>query len=99
MAQPTFLSSLRSRLRSPQAQAPPPPPLPHLQTPRRGFHVELSAREKSLLEEDTALKRFKSYKKSVKRVSKVGDFLSFAVLSACLYEIVALDVISKRKMH
>uniref|UniRef100_J3MX49 Succinate dehydrogenase subunit 7, mitochondrial n=1 Tax=Oryza brachyantha TaxID=4533 RepID=J3MX49_ORYBR len=82
MAQPAFLSSLRSRLRSP----PPPAPLPHLQ-PRRGFHVELGAREKALLEEDVALKRFKSYKSSVKQVSKTGNVLTGVVLCACAYEI------------
>uniref|UniRef100_A0A0E0M0R3 Succinate dehydrogenase subunit 7, mitochondrial n=1 Tax=Oryza punctata TaxID=4537 RepID=A0A0E0M0R3_ORYPU len=87
MAQPAFLSSLRSRLRSPQAQA---PALPHLQAPRRGFHVELGAREKALLEEDTALKRFKSYKNSVKQVSRVGNILTGVVLFACAYEIVTL---------
>ena len=87
MAQPAFLSSLRSRLRSPQPQA---PALPHLQAPRRGVHVELGAREKALLEEDTALKRFKSYKNSVKQVSKVGNILTGVVLFACAYEIVAL---------
>ncbi|XP_052167213.1 succinate dehydrogenase subunit 7, mitochondrial [Oryza glaberrima] len=87
MAQPAFLSALRSRLRSPQPQA---PALPHLQPPRRGFHVELGAREKALLEEDTALKRFKSYKNSVKQVSKVGNILTGVVLFACAYEIVSL---------
>ncbi|EMS61977.1 hypothetical protein TRIUR3_24491 [Triticum urartu] len=48
MAQHGFLSSLRSHLRSP-------PPPSHTQ-PRRGYHVELGAREKALLEEDVALK-------------------------------------------
>lgn len=43
MAQPAFLSSLRSRLGS----APPPPPNHRLQ-PRRGYHVELGAREKAV---------------------------------------------------
>ncbi|KAG2643240.1 succinate dehydrogenase subunit 7, mitochondrial-like isoform X1 [Panicum virgatum] len=51
MAQPAFLSSLRS----------------HRLQPSRGYHVELGAREKALLEEDVALKRFKSYKNSVKQ--------------------------------
>ncbi|KQJ90112.1 succinate dehydrogenase subunit 7, mitochondrial [Brachypodium distachyon] len=83
MAQPTFLSSLRSRFRSTQPQ------LPHLQ-PRRGYHVELGAREKALLEEDAALKRFKSYKNSVKKVSKIGNVLTLVVVAACSYEIVAL---------
>ncbi|OEL23943.1 hypothetical protein BAE44_0015037 [Dichanthelium oligosanthes] len=66
MAQPAFLSSLRSCLRS----APPPTPHHRLQ-PSRGYHVELGAREKALLEEDVALKRFKSYKNSVKQLVKL----------------------------
>ncbi|KAF7058778.1 hypothetical protein CFC21_065766 [Triticum aestivum] len=82
MAQHGFLSSLRSHLRSP-------PPPSHTQ-PRRGYHVELGAREKSLLEEDVALKRFKSYKNSVKRVSKIGNVLTLVVFAACSYEVVAL---------
>ena len=82
MAQHGFLSSLRSHLRSP-------PPPSHTQ-PRRGHHVELGAREKALLEEDVALKRFKSYKNSVKRVSKIGNVLTLVVFAACSYEVVAL---------
>ncbi|ONM54760.1 Succinate dehydrogenase subunit 7A mitochondrial [Zea mays] len=74
MAQPVFLSSLRSRLCSA-----PPSPHHHLQ-PSRGYHVELGAREKALLEEDVALKRFKSYKNSVKQVSKIGNVLTLAVV-------------------
>ncbi|GJN34099.1 hypothetical protein PR202_gb22738 [Eleusine coracana subsp. coracana] len=77
MAQPAFLSSLRSRLRSPA------PPSPHSRhQPSRGYHVELGAREKALLEEDVALKRFKSYKNSVKQVSKVGNVLTLVVAVA-----------------
>ncbi|CAN6195802.1 unnamed protein product, partial [Urochloa humidicola] len=87
MAQPTFLSSLRSRLRT----APPPTPTPHHRLqPSRGYHVELGAREKALLEEDVALKRFKSYKNSVKRISKIGNVLTLAVVFACTYEVTAL---------
>ncbi|KAM0919890.1 hypothetical protein ACQ4PT_007885 [Festuca glaucescens] len=82
MAQPAFLSSLRSRLRTP-------PPPPHVQ-PRRAYHVELGAREKALLEEDVALKRFKSFKNNVKQVSKIGNVLTLVVVAACSYEIVAL---------
>lgn len=41
MAQPAFLSSLRSRLRAPSS------PYPRLQ-PSRGYHVELGAREKAV---------------------------------------------------
>uniref|UniRef100_A0A0E0M3S6 Succinate dehydrogenase subunit 7, mitochondrial n=1 Tax=Oryza punctata TaxID=4537 RepID=A0A0E0M3S6_ORYPU len=92
MAQPAFLSSLRSRLRSPQPQL---PALPHLRPPCRGFHVELGAREKALLEEDTALRRFKSYKNKVKYVSRSGNALTAIVLTACAYEIVTLAKSSK----
>ncbi|NP_001318134.1 Succinate dehydrogenase subunit 7, mitochondrial-like [Zea mays] len=81
MAQPVFLSSLRSRLCSA-----PPSPHHHLQ-PSRGYHVELGAREKALLEEDVALKRFKSYKNSVKQVSKIGNVLTLAVVFGCSYEL------------
>ncbi|KAJ1289543.1 hypothetical protein BS78_02G172500 [Paspalum vaginatum] len=89
MAQPGLLSSLRSRLRS----APPPPH--HRLHPCRGYHVELGAREKALLEEDVALKRFKSYKNSVKQVSKIGNVLTLAVVLACSYEIAVLAVSTK----
>ncbi|OVA16261.1 hypothetical protein BVC80_8971g23 [Macleaya cordata] len=54
---------------------------------RRQYHVELGAREKSLLEEDPALKRFKSHKKSVNRLKRVGDVLTIAVVAGCCYEI------------
>ncbi|EER98845.1 hypothetical protein BDA96_02G201800 [Sorghum bicolor] len=86
MAQPAFLSSLRSRLRS----APPPPH--HRLQPSRGYHAELGAREKALLEEDVALKRFKSYKNSVKQVSKIGNALTFAVVLACSYELAVFTI-------
>ncbi|XP_047047667.1 succinate dehydrogenase subunit 7, mitochondrial-like [Lolium rigidum] len=82
MAQPAFLFSLRSRLRTP-------PPPPHVQ-PRRAYHVELGAREKALLEEDVALKRFKSFKNNVKQVSKIGNFLTLVVVAACSYQIASL---------
>ncbi|XP_020082599.1 succinate dehydrogenase subunit 7, mitochondrial-like [Ananas comosus] len=82
-------SNLFSSLRRPRSQvAPPPPSLPHF--PRRGYHVELGAREKALLEEDPALKKFKSYKSSVKQVSKIGNALTMLVIAACTYEIFAV---------
>ncbi|XP_062193863.1 succinate dehydrogenase subunit 7, mitochondrial-like [Phragmites australis] len=87
--QPAFLSTLRSSLRSPL-----PPSHPRLQ-PSRGYHVELGAREKALLEEDSALKRFKSYKNSVKQVSKIGNVLTLAVVVACSYEIAVLATSTK----
>ncbi|KAL9668025.1 hypothetical protein QQ045_002397 [Rhodiola kirilowii] len=48
---------------------------------RRGFHTELGAREKALLAEDPALTRFKSHKKDVRRIKKVGDLLTIIVVA------------------
>ncbi|KAK7411141.1 hypothetical protein VNO78_02573 [Psophocarpus tetragonolobus] len=55
--------------------------------PRRRFHVEPGAREKALLAEDSTLKPFKSYKKSVKSLRRVGDVLTVVVVAGCCYEI------------
>ncbi|KAJ8753510.1 hypothetical protein K2173_022751 [Erythroxylum novogranatense] len=54
---------------------------------RRGFHVEPGQREKALLAEDPALKRFKSHKKSVRTLKRVGDVLTIVVVAGCCYEI------------
>ncbi|XP_004501955.1 succinate dehydrogenase subunit 7B, mitochondrial [Cicer arietinum] len=54
---------------------------------RRGFHVEPGTREKALLAEDSALKPFKSYKQSVKKLRKFGDVLTIVVVAGCCYEI------------
>ncbi|KAL5813941.1 hypothetical protein ACOSQ3_024717 [Xanthoceras sorbifolium] len=54
---------------------------------RRGFHVELGAREKALVAEDPALKRYKSTKKSVQLVKRLGDVLTIVVVAGCCYEI------------
>ncbi|KAG8378985.1 hypothetical protein BUALT_Bualt07G0041300 [Buddleja alternifolia] len=54
---------------------------------RRGFHVEPGTREKALLAEDPSLKRFKSYKKSVRCLKIVGDVLTIVVVAGCCYEI------------
>ncbi|XP_010550634.1 PREDICTED: succinate dehydrogenase subunit 7A, mitochondrial-like [Tarenaya hassleriana] len=54
---------------------------------KRGFHVEPGAREKALLAEDAALRRFKSHKKGVHRVKKIGDVLTIVVVAGCCYEI------------
>ncbi|KAJ6813099.1 succinate dehydrogenase subunit 7, mitochondrial-like [Iris pallida] len=62
---------------------------------RRGYHIDLGAREKALLEEDPALKRFKSYKNTAKRVSKVGNALAVLVIAACSYEIVTVAAMKK----
>ncbi|KAL9659261.1 hypothetical protein QQ045_024066 [Rhodiola kirilowii] len=55
--------------------------------PRRGYHTELGAREKALLAEDPALKRFKSHKKDVRRIKKVGEVFTLVVVAGCCYEI------------
>lgn len=38
-----------------------------------------------LLEEDPALKKFKSYKSSVKQVSKIGNVLTMLVIAGMVY--------------
>ncbi|XP_010547803.1 PREDICTED: succinate dehydrogenase subunit 7B, mitochondrial-like isoform X2 [Tarenaya hassleriana] len=54
---------------------------------RRGFHVEPGPREKALLAEDAALSKFKSHKKGVRRVKRIGDVLTIIVVAGCCYEI------------
>ncbi|KAL5076351.1 hypothetical protein RYX36_015335 [Vicia faba] len=51
---------------------------------RRQFHVEPGTREKALLAEDSALKPFKSYKQSVKKLRKIGDVLTIVVVAGRL---------------
>ncbi|XP_050242777.1 succinate dehydrogenase subunit 7A, mitochondrial-like, partial [Quercus robur] len=48
---------------------------------RRAYHIELGAREKALLAEDPALKCFKSHKKSVNAVKRMGDVLTLVVVA------------------
>ncbi|XP_014524433.1 succinate dehydrogenase subunit 7B, mitochondrial isoform X2 [Vigna radiata var. radiata] len=55
--------------------------------PRRRFHVEPGPREKALLAEDPILKPFKSYKKSVKQLKRIGNVLTVVVVAGCCYEI------------
>ncbi|KAI4342553.1 hypothetical protein MLD38_027170 [Melastoma candidum] len=54
---------------------------------RRGFHVEPRPREKALLVSDPVLSGFKSTKKSVKTLKRVGDVLTIVVVAGCCYEI------------
>ncbi|XP_074586026.1 succinate dehydrogenase subunit 7, mitochondrial-like isoform X1 [Curcuma longa] len=70
-----------------------PSPMNHIA--RRGYHIDLGVREKALLEEDPALKRFKSYKNNLKRISKVGDVLTIVVVAACAYELYAVTTVRK----
>ncbi|XAR72647.1 Succinate dehydrogenase (ubiquinone) [Bertholletia excelsa] len=58
-----------------------------LSQPTRGFHIEPGAREKALLAEDPSLKRFKSHKKGVRRIKRIGDVLTIVVVAGCCYEI------------
>ncbi|KAF3787453.1 Succinate dehydrogenase subunit 7B [Nymphaea thermarum] len=53
----------------------------------RALHIELGAREKALLEEDPALKRFKSHKRNVWRLKRLGDALTIVVVAGCCWEI------------
>ncbi|XP_042473782.1 succinate dehydrogenase subunit 7, mitochondrial-like isoform X1 [Zingiber officinale] len=76
-----------------------PSPLPTNHIARRGYHIDLGAREKALLEEDPALKKFKSYKNNLKRVSKIGDVLTIVVVAACAYELYAVATVRKEQRH
>ncbi|XP_022767640.1 succinate dehydrogenase subunit 7A, mitochondrial-like [Durio zibethinus] len=58
-----------------------------LAVPNRAFHVELGDREKALLAKDPSLSRFKSYKKNVWRLKRIGDVLTIVVVAGCCYEI------------
>ncbi|XP_018488789.1 succinate dehydrogenase subunit 7A, mitochondrial [Raphanus sativus] len=62
---------------------------------RRGFHVELGTREKDLLAENDALRRFKSHKKGVRQLKKAGDVLTLVLLAGCCYEIYARATLQK----
>ncbi|KAG0470366.1 hypothetical protein HPP92_016366 [Vanilla planifolia] len=86
LSKSNILSGFRSHLRVKEDPA---------KTLRRGYHIELGAREKALLEEDAALKRFKSYKKAVKQASKIGSALTILTVAACSYEIVSVAVLRK----
>ncbi|CAL5327216.1 hypothetical protein ACSBR2_023973 [Camellia fascicularis] len=74
----TLLSHLRSHSQKSEDS---------LSLSRRGFHVEPGPREKALLAEDPSLKQFKSHKKSVWRLKRVGDVLTIIVVAGCCYEI------------
>ncbi|WZZ45512.1 hypothetical protein YC2023_041771 [Brassica napus] len=76
-----------------------------LAQPRRGFHVELGSREKDLLAENDALRRFKSHKKGVRQLKRIGDVITAVVVAAflmcdvfhsgCCYEIYARATMKK----
>ncbi|KAG7535201.1 hypothetical protein ISN45_Aa08g026680 [Arabidopsis thaliana x Arabidopsis arenosa] len=65
---------------------------------RRGFHIEPGTREKALLAEDSALKRFKSHKKSVHKLKRIGDVFTVVVVAGCCYEIYVKAVIGKEAL-
>ncbi|XLR52546.1 hypothetical protein S83_003218, partial [Arachis hypogaea] len=48
---------------------------------RRQYHIEPGPLEKALLAEDAALKPFKSYKQSVKKLKKIGNILTIVVVA------------------
>ncbi|GAB2269874.1 Succinate dehydrogenase subunit 7B, mitochondrial [Dionaea muscipula] len=54
---------------------------------RRQYHIELGEREKALLADDPALRRFKSHTKGVRRIKRIGDVLTIVVVAGCCYEI------------
>ncbi|KAM1026023.1 hypothetical protein ACFX13_039720 [Malus domestica] len=58
-----------------------------LSQPRRQFHVEPGPREKALLAPDPSLKRFKSHKKGVTLVKRLGDVLTIVIVAGACYEI------------
>ncbi|GMH01307.1 hypothetical protein Nepgr_003146 [Nepenthes gracilis] len=60
---------------------------------RRGYHIELGEREKALLADDPALRRFKSHTKGVRRIKRFGDVLTIIVVAGCCYEIYVRAVI------
>ncbi|CAF1708989.1 hypothetical protein Bca4012_006558 [Brassica carinata] len=66
-----------------------------LAQPRRGFHVELGSREKDLLAENDALRRFKSHKKGVRQLKRIGDVITAVVVAGCCYEIYARATMKK----
>ncbi|WCJ25630.1 Succinate dehydrogenase subunit 7B mitochondrial [Euphorbia peplus] len=53
---------------------------------RRAFHVQPGPREQALLAEHPSLKRFKSNKKGIRMVKRVGDLLTIVVVAGCCYE-------------
>ncbi|XP_048445838.1 succinate dehydrogenase subunit 7B, mitochondrial-like isoform X2 [Pyrus x bretschneideri] len=54
---------------------------------RRQFHVEPGPREKALLAPDPSLKWFKSHKKGVALVKRLGDVLTIVIVAGACYEI------------
>ncbi|GAB4845616.1 Succinate dehydrogenase subunit 7A, mitochondrial [Ancistrocladus abbreviatus] len=74
----SILSPLRSRFQSTNGS---------FAQSSRGYHIELGEREKALLADDPALRRFKSHTKGVKRVKRMGDVLTIVVVAGCCYEI------------
>jgi hypothetical protein len=50
------------------------------------------------LAEDSALKRFKSHKKSVHKLKRIGDVLTVVVVAGCCYEIYVKAVMKKEAL-
>eukprot|EP00250_Pteridium_aquilinum_P017567 c23688_g1_i2 orf=247-558(-) len=54
---------------------------------RRGISIAPGERERALLEEDPALKHYKSSKDTARRVKRIGDVLVIIVSAGCIYQI------------
>ncbi|KAM7277300.1 hypothetical protein ACFE04_019166 [Oxalis oulophora] len=54
---------------------------------RRGFHIEPGLREQALLSSSPYLARFKSHKKSVQNIKRIGDVLTILVVAGCCHKI------------
>ncbi|KAL2620470.1 hypothetical protein R1flu_000675 [Riccia fluitans] len=61
------------------------PRFPSVQTRRMAGGP--GAREKALLEEDPALKEFRSEKNTIQLIKRIGDVLVLAVVTGSVYEI------------
>ncbi|KAI5073189.1 hypothetical protein GOP47_0011202 [Adiantum capillus-veneris] len=62
---------------------------------KRGLHIPPGEREKALLEEDPALKHYKSTKGTAQKVKLFGDVLVIIVSAGCCYQV--YDVTKKRR--
>ncbi|KAF5182428.1 Succinate dehydrogenase subunit 7b protein [Thalictrum thalictroides] len=78
-------TSLLHRIQSPKSQN-------ALLQPKRGYHIEPGTREKALLLEDPVLKRFKSHKRNVHGLKRMGDVLAVVVAAGCCYMIYVKSV-------
>ncbi|PIA40371.1 hypothetical protein AQUCO_02500219v1 [Aquilegia coerulea] len=59
---------------------------------KRGYHIEPGTREKALLLEDPVLNQFKSHKRNVHGLKRMGDVLAVVVAAGCCYMIYVKSV-------